>query len=58
MRGLSYRFAVRCDNEKLGDRVDAVLAGLRAPEAVATVDHWYSLTATPGGVGTLDVARD
>ena len=59
MRGLSYRFAVRCDDEQLGDRVDAVLAGLRAPEATAaTVDHCYSLTATPGGAGTLDVSRN
>jgi hypothetical protein len=59
MRGLSYRFAMRCDDERLGERVDAVLAGLRAPEAAATtVDHCYSLTATPGGAGTLDVTRD
>ncbi len=59
MRGLSYRFAVRCDDERLGERVDAVLAGLRDPDAAATtVDHWYSLTATPGGAGTLDVTRD
>jgi hypothetical protein len=55
---LSHRFAVRCDDERLGDRVDAVLAGLRVPEAATTVDHWYSLTATPGGTGTLDVSRD
>jgi hypothetical protein len=58
MRGLSYRFAVRCDDERLGDRVDAVLAGLRDPEAAPTVDHLYSLTATPGGAGTRDVTRD
>jgi hypothetical protein len=58
MRGLSYRFAVRCDDERLGERVDAVLAGLRAPGAKAPVGHWYSLTATPGGAGTLDVSRD
>ncbi len=59
MRGLSSRFAVRCDDERLGDRVDAVLAGLRDPEAATTtVDHRYSLTATPGGAGTVDVTRD
>ena len=58
-RGLSSRFAVRCDDERLGDRVDAVLAGLRDPAAAtAPVDHWYSLTATPGGAGTVDVTRD
>jgi hypothetical protein len=58
MRGLSYRFDVRCDDERLGDRVDAALAGLWAPETAPTADHWYSLTATPGGAGTLDVSRD
>jgi hypothetical protein len=58
LRGLSYRFAVLCDDDRLGDRVDAVLAGLRAPGAAATVDHWYSLTATRGGGGNLDVSRD
>src|SRR5271170_2650301 len=58
MRGLSYRFAVRCDNERLGEWFDAALAGLQAPGAKAPVGHWYSLTTTEGGAGTLDVTRD
>jgi hypothetical protein len=59
MRGLSHSFTVRCDDERLGERVDAVLAGLRDPDTAATtVDHWYALTATPGGAGALDVTRD
>ena len=58
MRGLSYRFAVRCDDAALGDRVAPVLAGLRDPRAAAAVDHvdhWYGLTTTAGGAGTVDL---
>lgn len=58
LRGLSYRFAVRCDDAALGDRVAAALAGLRAPQAAAPVDHWYELTSTAGGACTVDVRRD
>lgn len=61
LRGLSYRFAVRCDEERLAHQVGALLAGLRAPEgAAAPVDHWYALTVGRGGAGTgtVDVTRD
>ena len=44
LRGLSYRFAVRTDDERLGHLVDAVLGGLRDPGDGAPVEHWYSLT--------------
>jgi hypothetical protein len=57
LQGLSYRFAVRCDDEALGRRVDALLAGLRAPDGAAPVEHWYALTVGSGG-DTLDVSRD
>ncbi|HEX4433351.1 MAG TPA: hypothetical protein VH012_00880 [Acidimicrobiales bacterium] len=57
-RGLSYRFAVRCEDASLAAQADVVLAGLREPDAGAPIDHWYSLTTTPGGVGTFDVRRD
>ena len=36
-----------------------MLAGLVASDDDgAPVEHWYSLTATPGGAGTFDVSRD
>jgi hypothetical protein len=57
LRGLSYSFAVRCDDASLGACIDALFAGLRHPDS-APVVHWYSLTATPGNAGTFDVARD
>jgi hypothetical protein len=64
--GLSYQFAVRCDDARLGEQVDALFGGLRDPAAATAagagdtseVAHWYALTATPGGDGTFDVARD
>jgi hypothetical protein len=60
LRGLSYRFAVCCDDAAQGDRVAAVLAGLRCPRAVASdrLDHRYGLTTTAGGDGTVDLTRD
>ncbi len=57
LHGLSYRFAVRCDDERLGRHVDALLAGLLAPERAAPVDHWYTLTVATGRC-TVDVTRD
>ena len=56
LHGLSHRFAVCCDDERLGRRVDALLAGLQAPDG-APVDHWYALTVGTGR-GTVDVTRD
>ena len=60
LSALSYRFAVRSDDERLGRQVDEVLAGLRDPVATASVEHWYSLTAArpPAPTGTVDVTRD
>jgi hypothetical protein len=58
LSALSYRFAVRTDNERLGRRVEALLAGLRDPVETAPVEHWYSLTATDAAPGTVDVRRD
>jgi hypothetical protein len=57
-RALSYRFAVRSDNERLGRQVDALLAGLRDPDETAAVEHWYSLTAADAPAGAVDVWRD
>ncbi len=56
--GLSYRFAVRTDDARLGRLVDGLLAGLRDPDDRGPVDHWYSLTASEGSDGTVDVRRD
>jgi HprK-related kinase A len=53
LNGLSYRFAVRTDDERLGRHLDSLLAGLRAP---GPVDHWYSVTAAVDG--GYDVTRD
>ena len=59
LRALSYRFAVRSDDERLGRRVDALLAGLRDPVETAPVEHWYSLTAADDGrPAPFDVWRD
>jgi len=58
LTALSYRFAVRTDDECLGRRVDAVFTGLRDPSAKAPAQHWYSLTAADGLAGTVDVLRD
>jgi hypothetical protein len=60
LRALSYRFAVRSDDEALGRQVDALLAGLRETHNEAPVDHCYALTtSSPGpGAGSVDVTRD
>jgi hypothetical protein len=57
LRGLSFRFGVRCDDVRLGAQVDRLLAGLCEPDGVP-VEHWYSLTSTAGDAGTFDVHRD
>jgi len=58
LSALSYRFAVRADDERLGCLADAVLAGLRDPRDAAPVEHWYSLTASDAALGTVDVTCD
>ena len=58
LSALSYRFAVRTDDERLGRQVDAMLAGLLDPAETAPVEHWYSLTATDAPAGAFDVRRD
>jgi hypothetical protein len=58
LSGLSYRFAVRADDELLGRLADAVLAGLRDPCDAAPIEHWYSLTASDAALGTVDVTCD
>jgi hypothetical protein len=57
LRGLSFRFGVRCDDEHVGAQADGLLAGLR-DHLADPVEHWYSLTASAGGAGTFDVERD
>jgi hypothetical protein len=57
LHGLSHHFAVCCDDERLGRHVDALLAGLQAPDGAAPVDHCYALTVATGR-GTVDVTRD
>jgi hypothetical protein len=57
LRGLSFRFGVRCDDVRVGAQVDWLFAGLGEPDG-APVEHWYSLTSTAGGSGTFDVRRD
>jgi hypothetical protein len=58
LRALSYRFAVRTDDERLGRRLDALLAGLRDRGQPAPVEHWYSLLTAGAPAGTVDVRRD
>ena len=58
LSALSYSFAVRTDDECLGRRVDAAFAGLRDSAGMAAPRHWYSLVASDGDVGTVDVLRD
>ncbi len=60
LSALSYRFAVRADDARLGRQVDEVLSGLRDPVERAPVEHWYALTAAhaPAPAGTVDVTRD
>jgi hypothetical protein len=58
LSALSYRFAVRTDDECLSRQVDAILAGLRDPSGEAPARHWYSLTSAAGPVGAVDVLRN
>jgi hypothetical protein len=58
LSALSYRFAVCSNDERLGRRAAALLAGLRAQNDAAPVEHRYTLTAAAGGSGTVDVTRD
>ena len=58
LNGLSYRFAVRSDDGRLGRYVHSLLGGLREERAdvEVPVEHLYSLTASAGG--TIDIVRD
>jgi hypothetical protein len=58
LNGLSYRFALRCDDERLGRDVLSLLQGLREAGACAAapVEHWYSLTTSADGA--IDVVCD
>jgi hypothetical protein len=58
LRGLSYRFAVRTDDQRLGRLVDGVLEGMRDPDETAPVEHWYALTSSGGATSTVDVTRN
>ncbi len=58
LNGLSYRFSVRADDRRLGHLVDVVLAGLREAGEGPPAEHCYSLTASEGAAGTVDVTRD
>ena len=58
LSALSYRFAVRTDDECLSRQVDAIFAGLRDPSREAPAPHWYSLTVADNHVGAVDVLRD
>lgn len=62
LNGLSYRFAVRSDDARLGSYAETMLAGLRDE---GPVEHWYSLTRSGGssvspgsGAFTVDVSVD
>jgi hypothetical protein len=57
LNGLSYRFAVRSDDARLGTYAERVLSGLRGE---GPVDHWYSLTRASGSAPAVavDVAVD
>jgi hypothetical protein len=69
LRGLSFSFAVRCSDRRLGEDIGAVLAPLRVGGVVATTapeveqedpfaapSHWY--TVLDHIDGTVDVFRD
>jgi hypothetical protein len=57
LRALSFRFAVRSDDDDLGRHVDGVLRGLREGGAGGgpDVEHWYTLCTQPDGI---DIWRD
>jgi hypothetical protein len=54
--GLSYRFAVRAQDARLGALASKLLGSLAGGDKV--VEHWYSLTASPDVEGTIDVWCD
>ncbi len=57
LNGLSYRFAVRCHDVRLGRYVQSFLEGLQETGAdAAPVEHWYSLWVS--AEGAIDVVRD
>src|ERR1700722_11827535 len=58
LSALSYRFAVRTDDESLGRQVDAILAGRGDFAGNEPARHWYSLTTADSPVGTFDVLRN
>jgi hypothetical protein len=58
MRGLSYRFAVRSDDERLGCQADSLLRSLRDDTSASPVEHWYSLTTSSRNRHVEDVAVD
>jgi hypothetical protein len=61
LKALSYRFAVCCDDASLGAYIDALLASLRDPADGAdgtAAPHRYTLTASSGRDGVVDVGRD
>jgi hypothetical protein len=55
LQALSFRFAVRSDDDDLGRHVDGLLRGLRDGDSGADVEHWYTLCTQPDGI---DVWRD
>lgn len=64
LRALSYRFAVCCDDDALGRRIESLFSALGAAEVADAAEvagaphpHWYTLTAS-AEAGTLDATRD
>ena len=55
LRALNFRFGVRTEDEVLGRRVDALMAGLRD---CGPVEHWYALTASASVPGAVDLTRN
>jgi hypothetical protein len=66
LKALSYRFAVYCDDAALGAHISTVLASLRDTDARddaalpvgQPAPHRYTLTASTGRPGAVDVRRD
>ncbi|HUE07008.1 MAG TPA: hypothetical protein VMP41_06245 [Acidimicrobiales bacterium] len=64
LKALSYRFAVCCDDARLGTHISALLSSLRDadhPDEDAVAEparHRYTLTASPERPGAVDVGRD
>lgn len=50
--GLGFRFAVRCTDRRLGDRIGSVLAPLRAP---VPPEHWYGVRVDDDGTAHVDL---